>query len=128
GAGNGIYQFRVRSIKDGYSPSDWLYSSNCQIELTALPARLLSLPATSADGRVKLSWKRSFTPDATYIVEQQIDGGAWQPVAEYTDDSRNYFVKLNQPNGSYVFRIMAVRDGFIDSDWVTSTPCVVTAL
>ncbi|MDH3998963.1 MAG: MopE-related protein, partial [Desulfuromonadales bacterium] len=125
-AAAGNHQFRVRAVKDGYDPSSWAYSGVCVVELTAQPARLLDLPATSDDGRVKLFWKRSFTTGATYVAEQQIDGGAWETVAEYTDPSINYFVKLNQPSGSYVFRLKAVKDGFADSAWVTTAPCVVT--
>ncbi|MDH3998114.1 MAG: fibronectin type III domain-containing protein, partial [Desulfuromonadales bacterium] len=123
---NGSYQYRVRALKADYVSSEWVYSGICQIELAAEPARFLSVPATKNDGRIYVSWKRSLTAGATYFVEQRVDGAAWEPVAEYVDPTANSFYLKNQPSGTYVFRVVAVKNGSYFSDWVTSTPCVMS--
>ncbi|MDH3998962.1 MAG: VCBS repeat-containing protein, partial [Desulfuromonadales bacterium] len=123
---SGSYQYRVRAIKSGHSPSEWVYSGVCQVEIAVEPARFLSVPATKDDGRIYVSWKRSLTAGATYIAEQQVDGGAWALVPEYVDPTATSFYKKDQLSGSYVFRVKAVRNGSYFSDWVTSAPCVVT--
>jgi len=123
---NGYYQYRVRAVKADCESSEWVYSSVCQVEIAVGPVRELSVPATKADGRIYVSWKRSLTAGATYIAEQQVDGGAWAPVAEYVDPTSTSFYMKDQFSGSYVFRIMAARDGAYFSDWVTSAPCVMT--
>lgn len=77
-----------------------------------MPVQNLGVSAT-ADG-FDIHWTCK-TEGASFVVEQRIFGGEWEPVT--TTDETSVSIKL--PMGRYQFRVMAVRDG-MDSGYVTS--------
>ena len=83
------------------------------------------VPATDTDGAFTVSWGASATTGVTYNLEQSSNGGAFAQV--YSGPALSYTVS-GLINGSYVFRVKAVKSGYLDSAWQTAAACVVTRL
>ncbi|MDH3998120.1 MAG: hypothetical protein OET90_04700 [Desulfuromonadales bacterium] len=126
GAPNGVYQFRIRAIKDGYTPSDWLYSSSCQVDAPPVcPApSQVSAAWDESLGKIYVSWQASAEPDVIYKVEQSSDAGAtWQKVVYKTI---NPYAKIAvAAPGSYHYRVRAVKAGFTTSIFATTSQAVL---
>jgi hypothetical protein len=122
--GNGSYVFRVKATKSGFADSAWKTSATCNVLLTASMPATLSVPTSSTTGKVTASWSASATADATYVLERSDNGGAFTQV--YAGSLRTYTETVPLPNGSYVYRVKAVKDGYVASTWKTSGTCVVT--
>jgi redox-sensitive bicupin YhaK (pirin superfamily) len=122
--GNGSYVFRIKATKTGFADSAWKTSTTCNVLLTASMPATLSVPTSSTTGKVTASWSVSATSGATYVLERSDNGGAFSQV--YAGSLRTYTETVPLPNGSYVYRVKAVKDGYVASTWKTSATCVVT--
>ena len=138
----GAYRFRVKAMKSGLADSSWLSSTNCQADL-GIPGPL-SVPATSSNGAIALSWGASNTPGVSYVVEISSDAGTSYALISLGDGllvpvpiQTGSFVEVYQgegqsgtihisTNGTYTFRIKATKDNYTDSSWIYGGSCDVT--
>jgi FtsP/CotA-like multicopper oxidase with cupredoxin domain len=125
GRTNGTYTYQVKAVATGWGDSTLANGSNaCVVTLIAQPVPALTVPATSTDGTIAISWTSSPTPGVTYQLYQSKNGGAYALVATTTATS---VTLTGRTNGSHVFRIKATLAGWADSSWTTgSNACVVT--
>ncbi len=115
GRTNGTYNYRITALKAGWVTSVPTYGSNaCVVLLTVQPVAMLTVPASSIDGNVALSWPASPTTSVIYAIYESKDGGAFTQVATTTVTTRTL---TGRTNGTYTYRIVATRSG-----WVSSTP------
>lgn len=121
--GNGSYRFRVKTQKSGFADSAYTESANtCLVTLECRAPSSISVPASNTTGSFRISWGGS--GDASYILEYSIDDGqSWTIVGGPTTTYWNYTATAD---GRYHFRVKAVKPGFSDSGYTTSTVCTVT--
>jgi hypothetical protein len=120
---NGHYVFRVKSVLSGYLDSAWREAGPCTVVLTAGEPPALTVPATDLDGAFMVSWNASATSGVSYVLERSLAGGGFSVV--YSGIARSYAASA-LGDGRYVFRVKAVRSGYVDSPWVSVAPCLVT--
>jgi hypothetical protein len=122
GLTDGSYVFRVKAIRTGYADSSY-QSGTCIVTLTAVTEPTsITVPATDTDGAFTVSWGASTTAGVTYKLERALDGEAFAQV--YSGTSRSFAVS-GLAEGNYVFRVKAVKSGYVDSVYVIADPCVV---
>ena len=120
--GNGTYYYRVRAGAKGHLSSAWSQSASISVTLTCAPPSVVAVPASSANGSYRLSWVPSATEGATYDVEQDSGSGF-----TYLTSTGNSFIDLSDaPNGSYRYRVKAVKNGYADSTAATSSGITVS--
>ena len=118
----GSYLFRVKAVKSGLAASGWAFSSPCQTDL-GTPASI-SVPATNSNGAITISWGASATSGASYVLQISNDGGASYMEA-YRGAATSTTVQVSG-NGTYKFRVRAIKSGYSASSWRTGGSCVVT--
>lgn len=84
----------------------------------------VTAPSTSTTGGFMVTWERSTTPNAIYLLEGQKDGGGWSPLAPETAERSIYVSGL--ANGSWFFRVTAKATGLPDSTPALSSGTTVT--
>jgi len=84
--------------------------------VNAVETPWISAPANSATGIYSLSWGSS-TPNATYVVKESYNGGAWTDLVTTT---RPYLDLSSKPSGTYAYQIKAIKAGYADSGLKTS--------
>ncbi len=117
----GAYSFRVKAIKSGLADSGWTLSSECQSVLGA-PGSMV-VQASSSDGSMALSWGASNTPNVEYVVEMTADNGA-SYTQVYKETATSAVVTVGS-DGTFGFRVKAVKENYTDSAWVAGGNCVV---
>ena len=120
---NGIYTFRVKAIKTGYGDSAWTTSTPCIVTLTCGAPSVIQVPQSNTTGSIYVAWSTSDIGGVTYILEMSKDGNPYTQVYSGTSTGTNVPVTSN---GIYTFRLKAIKTGYGDSAWTTSTPCIVT--
>ncbi|MBU5615194.1 RCC1 domain-containing protein [Geomonas azotofigens] len=121
GLGNGSYLFRVKAMKDGFSDSSWTVSHALTVTLACWAPASIYLPSTSSTGTISVSWSPSAS-GSTYTLQRSTDGGTtWVNAYGGTSTATT----LTLPGGSYLFRVKASKNGYLDSDWTTSTTVTV---
>ncbi len=124
GRQDGNYQYRVKALKSGYVDSSWQNSVICAVVLTCATPTLITVPATSINGSYQVSWASAVSPTGvTYVLEESLNDGPWSMVQT---GSQNYKSFSGKAAGSYLYRVKAVKSGYLDSDWKTSSACLVT--
>jgi hypothetical protein len=125
-AANGSYYYRVRAVKPGYQPSGWVNSAASVVTLIAVkPASLWVRTATTLDTN-PVVWGASTTADVAYEVEEATDGAFTQNVRQVYSGSALSCNVTVAANGSYYYRVRAVKPGYQPSGWVNSAASVVT--
>jgi len=111
----------------------WVYYSNGASETSAIrPVTVngtviapesITVPATSTTGTFSVSWGTSETSGVTYTLQESTDPG----FGTYTETLNAGLSKniTGKTNGTYYYRVKAVKNPMQDSDWV-SGQCVVT--
>jgi hypothetical protein len=116
---DGAYAYRVKASRDNLPDSAWATSATvCSVTLACEPPRDLLLPASDNTGLIQVSWTASSTFGVSYLLQQSFNGGAWSQV--YSGSSASTWVSV-AANGSYSYRVKAVRANFADSAWVAGT-------
>ncbi|MBJ6751060.1 fibronectin type III domain-containing protein [Geomonas anaerohicana] len=110
--GNGSFQFRVKARRAGVADS----ASTAPLSVTvALQCGTPStVTANRASGTVTLAWTSSVTPGASYVLEESVEGGAYETVYLGTLTSLSLTDRLA---ASYAYRVKARKNGYLDSTW-----------
>ncbi|MBI5076286.1 MAG: multicopper oxidase domain-containing protein [Nitrospirae bacterium] len=130
---NSTYYYRVMATKTNYADSAWRQGVNgCVVNIfvpTAVTPNWIVVPANAPAGSIYVYWGTTSTPNATFVLEESKDLGAWTPVysAALTPPATNRFVTLTgRTTGSYRYRVKVVAAGYIDSPYRTGTnPTIV---
>ena len=85
------------------------------------PPQTFSVPPSNQTGSFTISWLKSPLAGVSYVLEED-DGTGWREI--YTGTS--LYVKLTRPDGDYLYRVKAIRDGYTDSLWLEKGPLTVT--
>lgn len=115
-AGGVAYYYRIVVQKAGFADSTWKKAGGpCKVS-PASPAGL-TVPASSTDGSLTLSWPASTTPGVTYKVQES-------PLADFSSGTRSMPVKTGttllitgRKPGVYYYRIQTLKTGFQASAW-----------
>ncbi len=118
----GSYLFRVKAVKSGLASSGWAFSSTCLTDL-GIPTSI-SVPATSSNGAMTISWGASATSGASYVLQISNDGGSSYMEA-YSGSATSSTVQVSS-NGTYKFRVRAIKSGYSVSGWRSGGSCAVT--
>ncbi|WP_129127058.1 S8 family serine peptidase [Geomonas oryzae] len=121
---NGSYTFRVKAVKTGYADSSYTTGATpCVVALACGAPASITVPSSSSTGTVLVSWGSSNVTGVSYVAEYSLNGGTWSLIYS---GSGNYVYFSTSVNGSYTFRVKAVKTGYADSSYTTgATPCVV---
>ncbi len=124
----GSYYYGVRAVKAGMSPSAFTTLTAPVVVAPACGAPAsLSVPATNATGELTLSWKASNIPGSTYILEQATAADFSTGRTTIYSGGALSFKHTLGANGTYYYRVRAIKDGFSDSPWLAgATGCAVT--
>jgi hypothetical protein len=122
GLGDGSYVFRVKASLTGYVDSDYVTSGACTVTLIIEPPASITVPATDYDGAFTVTWQASPTSSVSYVLEWSENGGLFTEVYRGTLLSRAF---SGLTDGSYAFRVKAIRTGYADSAYQNGT-CEVT--
>ena len=123
GKANGTYQYRVKAVKPDYSDSSWKTSAVTTVNLICSAPFRINAPALSYTGSYSITWDASSTSGVTYVLEESANSEAWTQVYSGTGTTKNYTGKAN---GTYQYRVKAVKTDFSDSPWTTSAVATVT--
>ncbi|QWV94239.1 S8 family serine peptidase [Geomonas oryzisoli] len=120
---NGNYSFRVKAVKAGYADSPYTTSAACAVNLACGAPGAVRIPGTNSTGQFQVSWGSSNVSGVTYVLEARLDDGPWSEVSRGTG---TYVYQTVAVNGSYLYRVKAIKTGFADSPYTTSAaPCKV---
>lgn len=137
GNGDGSYYYRVRATKTAYNPSAWRTTGNgCVVNLTCLPPGTLTVPAASATGRYLVSWTPSPTAGVIYELQESTDPTFASALRTLYSGAYPGWTIAYQGEGSYYYRVRAIKDQFAASAWrsggnacaVAGTACGLPAL
>lgn len=102
----GTYTYRVRACNangcSGYGPSG---SSTITIPPTQAPN--IAAPATSSNGCYTVNWG-GFAGMASYVMQEQVNGGAWATIANNGSGTLNI---CGKGNGTYGYRVQGCNAG-----------------
>ncbi len=123
---SGNYKFRVRTRAPGFSPSFWTTSDTCPVTLTVAKIGKIFLPATDNDGKIQISWFKSYSGDVEYVLDRSVDAGAtWESIEVYRG-TKAYFNDLGLGPQTYTYRVHGEKPGYVASGYTQSSPCVGT--
>jgi len=122
-ASSGVYSFRVKASKTGYSDSGYTAGKSCVVTLTCATPASLGVPAANTSGSFQVIFGSSNVYGVTYLLEQSRDGGAFAPVYSGTSSVVNIAAASS---GVYSFRVKASKTGYSDSGYTAGKSCVVT--
>jgi hypothetical protein len=124
------YYYRVKATGNGYSDSPWVEGGNgCAVRFQAGAPSSVSVPPSDGDGDYDVTWGASITNGVTYVVEEAADSGFSTGLAEvYRGPDLSVSIG-GRPDGTYYYRVKAVKADFDDSDWTAGgNGCDVTTL
>ncbi|NTW81468.1 MAG: hypothetical protein HGB32_15185, partial [Geobacteraceae bacterium] len=124
-AANGTYIYRVKAIKTGYAESDYTTTNSCSVTLMCGAPSSLTVPATSTTGTIDVSWGASSASGATYVLERSNDNGE-NYTTVYSGTSLYKYNITMAANGTYIYRVKAIKTGYAESDYTTTNSCSVT--
>ncbi|MCM0082947.1 S8 family serine peptidase [Geomonas sp. Red32] len=119
----GSYTFRVKAMKSGYADSAYSTAATCLVTLTCGPPTSLTVPATSSTGTIKAAWAAGSVSGTTYQLEYSRNGGLYTIAATLTTTVAMVTVTAN---GTYSFRVKAMKGGYADSPYSAASSCTVT--
>ncbi|HLO26674.1 MAG TPA: S8 family serine peptidase, partial [Geobacteraceae bacterium] len=90
----------------------------------AAPSSII-VPASNSTGSFQVSWSTSNVSGVTYILESSKDNGAYTMAYSGT----KYWANITVPaNGTYTFRVKAIKAGYTDSAYSATRSCTVSLL
>ena len=130
---NRTYYYRVMAKKSGYADSGWRTANNgCAVpgEGSTKPPASITVPPSSAVGNYAVSWKKSSTTGASYLLEEatSLDFSEGRQVV-YRGKNLNIGFANRPPGTTYYYRVRAVKPGLKTSVWRSgSNGCMVGSL
>ncbi|TPG03900.1 RHS repeat protein [Rhodanobacter glycinis] len=118
---NGSYTYQVKGC-NVVGCSGYRASTPVVVTLPPTSAPTVSIPATNSTGTYTVSWS-GVAGAATYILEEQINGGSWTTQQNTSATSETFSGKAN---GSYGYRVQASNAG--GSGPLSTTQIVVVGL
>ncbi|THB79479.1 MAG: fibronectin type III domain-containing protein [Desulfobacteraceae bacterium] len=136
----GTYTYRVVAHKNagGGDPAcDSFPSNTASIEINnpdiPTPPSQLNATVDTHDGTVDLTWQDNSGNETHFIIQRQVDGGAWNnsydtvsaDTTTYTDDNGS---SPPLPSGTYTYRVVAANNALVsapsntDSAVLSTTP------
>ncbi|MBJ6802778.1 fibronectin type III domain-containing protein, partial [Geomonas propionica] len=124
---NGSYGFRVKVVKSGYDDSPYTVSATvCAVHLVCGAPGGIMVPTSNSTGQLQVYWQGSNISGVTYVLESRLGDAPWSEVSRGT--GTYVYPKVTQ-NGSYGFRVKAVKTGYDDSPYATAANlCVVNLI
>ena len=130
GLGDGSYKYRVQAC-NGNGCSGWRTSGTLTVALVpAMPASI-SVPTSSSNGSVTVSWASSSLA-TSYTLQQQLNGGSWTQAYSGSATSK---ALSGLGDGSYKYRVQACNgngcsgwrtSGTLTVAWIPATPSSIT--
>ena len=127
---NKTYYYRVMAKQSGYASSGWRTANNgCAVpgEGNTKPPVSITVPSSSAVGNYAVSWKKSSTIGASYLLEEATspDFSEGRQVV-YIGKNLNMGFTNRQTGKIYYYRVRAVKPGLKNSVWRSgSNGCLV---
>ncbi len=123
GRTSGTYYYRVVARANGYYPSQWLTAGNgCKVTLplltTGKPASV-SVPVSDADGTYTITWGKSATFGASYVLEEATDSRFTTGLTTVYRGTSTSTIVTGRSGGTFFYRVKATMSGLTDSYWVT---------
>ncbi len=129
---DGVYYYRVRAVKDGYQPSEWMVSLPSSANLaqtirTLPPASILVRSPSDKDSNLLL-WEDISGKDILYEVEMSTEQTfASNRKIIYRGDGQRCYA-MTTVEGDYYFRVRAIAPGKLPSLWVNANQLTVAGL
>jgi len=103
---SGSYAYRIKGCNVVGCSS---YSTSTPVIVTLPPATapVVSVPTTNSTGTYTVSWN-SVAEAASYILEEQVDGGSWSTQQNTNATSKTF---SNKPDGNFGYRVRASNAG-----------------
>jgi hypothetical protein len=119
GKGNGSYSYTVQATKTGYTPSPVKGPASITVTLACTPIATINVPTTTnTTGNYTVSWGASTSGSTYYLYENS------NPIPIYTGSGISYAV-TGRTSGSYQYRVVAKKSGYLDSPTKTSNTVTV---
>ncbi len=130
GANGNNYQFRAQASNNGgVSFGPWSNTTSTSVDTAAPATTMNALPEYTTATSFWVSWIGTDTGGsgvATYNLQSQFNGGAWQTLINSTPQTSFYI--QNAQTGIYGFRVQAVDYAGNVSTWATSPQASTTVL
>ena len=138
----GVYNYRVVAHRDddgsGF-PCDSSYSNSSGGEIQTFeppdgdPSNL-ALSVDHTAGTITLTWADNSSNEDSFIIQRQVDGGAWDDSYSSTAADTEIFVDSGLTAGTYSYRVVAVNSygvssaSNMESETVLAVPAAPTDL
>lgn len=122
------YQFRAQaSNNNGATFGPWSSSTSTTVDTIAPTATMNSLPQYTTSTSFWVSWSGNDSGSgiASYNVQYQIDGGAWQTVIQNTPQT-SFYIQNAQTGQLWGFRVQAVDTAGNVQPWSSSAQASTT--
>ncbi|WP_152453858.1 RHS repeat-associated core domain-containing protein [Microbulbifer sp. THAF38] len=119
------YEYRVRACnRSAYSSKTACFNFNPVKKITVIRTPgSISVPASSTNGSVNISWNSVSGADK-YVLQEQKNNGSWNEIYSGTSISRNF---SGRGTGTYRYRVAAVEGTSVGSFKTSSTVTVSRA-
>jgi hypothetical protein len=117
----GTYYYRVAAMANGYYTSFWQTAGNgCTVTpaTTGQPASI-AVPASDSDGTYTITWGKSATAGATFVLEEAADRHFAAGRTTVYSGTGTSAIVTGRPGGTFFYRVKAGMSGLTDSNWVT---------
>jgi hypothetical protein len=130
GANGSNYQFRAQASNNGgASFGPWSAATSTTVDTVAPTTTMTPLPQYTTSSSFWVSWSGSDPGGsgvASYNLQYQFKGGAWQPLISNTPQT-SFYVQ-NAQTGVYAFRVQAVDNAGNVQAWPASAQASTTVL
>jgi hypothetical protein len=115
------YYYRVKATASGYTPSAWTLGANgCLVSVPVGAPASISVPASDTDGEYSVLWGASVSPGVTYVLEEATDGSFLSGLREAYRGTELSVSITGRTDGSYYYRVKAVKEDYADSSWMVA--------
>jgi len=126
----GVYHYRVKSIRSGYADSDWVEATNSlSVTKNMSPIDGMDIPTTSS-GIYIVTWSALSNPtsDIIYTIEEATNVGFTENlISRITADTFANFDHDELELGAFYYRVKASKVGWNDTGWTEgSNACIIS--
>jgi FtsP/CotA-like multicopper oxidase with cupredoxin domain len=121
---NGTYYYRVKATVPGLLDSTWTYSASCTVNASVPAPTWIYVAPTKNISSVAVSWGASRMAGVAYVLQESTNSSFTTVTGEITT-SGTLATFTGRTNGTYYYRVKAIRIGSNDSTWEISTPSTV---